>query len=75
MTGPTTPTTFFNGAPVGAILAERAQGVVAQFKGPDDSLIQENVFGPPLQALDRGETDADGAWQQAIDLLNELVGK
>jgi cellobiose transport system substrate-binding protein len=68
-----TPNEFFNGAPAGSILAERAQGVVAQFKGPDDSLIQENVFGPALQALDRGETDADGAWQQAIDLLHELV--
>jgi len=68
-----TPNEFFNGAPVGAILAGRAQGVVAQFKGPDDSLIQENVFGPALQALDRGEVDADGAWQQAIELLHELV--
>ncbi len=67
------PNAFFNNAPVGALLAGRAQGVVAQFKGPDDSLIQENVFGPPLQALDRGETDAEGAWQQAITLLNELV--
>ena len=68
-----TPNEFFQGAPAGAILAGRAQGVVAQFKGPDDSLIQENVFGPALQALDRGEADGDGAWQQAIDLLNELV--
>lgn len=64
---------FFNGAPTGAILAERAKGVFAQFKGPDDSLIQENVFGPALQALDRKETDADGAWQQALTLLNDLV--
>lgn len=69
-----TPNEFFNDAPVGAILAERAQGVVAQFKGPDDSVIQENVFGPALQALDRGETDAAGAWSQAIELLGELVG-
>lgn len=69
-----TPNEFFNGAPAGAILAERAQGVVAQLKGPDDSLIQENVFGPALQALDRGELDADGAWNEAIELLNELVG-
>ena len=67
------PNEFFKGAPVGAILAGRAQGVVAQFKGPDDSLIQENVFGPPLQALDRGEADGAAAWQQAIDLLHELV--
>jgi cellobiose transport system substrate-binding protein len=69
-----TPNDFFQGAPVGSILAGRAQGVTAQFKGPDDSLIQENVFGPPLQALDHGETDAAGAWQQALDLLKELVG-
>lgn len=68
-----TPNEFFNGAPTGAILAERAKGVVAQFKGPDDSLIQENVFGPALQAFDRGETDVDGAWEQAVTLLNELV--
>jgi cellobiose transport system substrate-binding protein len=67
------PNEFFQGAPAGAILAGRAQGVVAQFKGPDDSLIQENVFGPALQALDRGETDGAGAWEQAIGLLNELV--
>jgi cellobiose transport system substrate-binding protein len=67
------PNEFFNDAPVGAILAGRAEGVVAQFKGPDDSLIQENVFGPALQALDRKETDGAGAWQQALDLLNELV--
>ena len=53
-----TPNEFFNDAPVGEILAARAQGVVAQFKGPDDSVIQENVFGPPLQKLDRGEVDA-----------------
>lgn len=69
-----TPNELFNDAPTGAILAERAKGVVAQFKGPDDSVIQENVFGPPLSALDRGETDTQGAWDQALSLLNELVG-
>jgi len=69
-----TPNEFFQGAPAGAILAGRAQGVVAQFKGPDDSLIQENVFGPALSSLDRGETDTQGAWDQAIGLLNDLVG-
>ncbi|QAY72372.1 carbohydrate ABC transporter substrate-binding protein [Agromyces protaetiae] len=68
-----TPNAFFNDAPVGAILAGRAEGVVAQFKGPDDSVIQENVFGPPLSALDRGEVDAAAAWDQAIELLHELV--
>jgi cellobiose transport system substrate-binding protein len=68
-----TPNAFFNDAPVGSILAERAQGVVAQFKGPDDSVIQENVFGPALTALDQGDTDTQGAWEQALGLLNELV--
>ncbi len=68
-----TPRPFFNDAPVGQILASRAEGVVAQFKGPDDSVIQENVFGPALQALDQGTADADAAWDQAIQLLNELV--
>ncbi|AWB96712.1 sugar-binding protein [Agromyces badenianii] len=70
-----TPNEFFNGAPTGSILAARAEGVVAQFKGPDDSVIQENVFGPPLSALDRGEADATSAWDQAIELLHELVGE
>lgn len=68
-----TPNAFFNDAPTGAILAERAKGVVAQFKGADDSVIQENVFGPALSALDRGETDTAGAWEQAIALLGDLV--
>ena len=69
-----TPNEFFNGAPTGAILAERAQGIVAQFKGADDSVIQENVFGPPLQKLDRGEITTQQAWDEALSLLNELVG-
>ncbi|BDI21314.1 ABC transporter substrate-binding protein [Herbiconiux sp. L3-i23] len=67
------PNAFFNDAPVGAILAKRAEGVVAQYKGPDDSLIQENVFGPVLQKVDRGEVDATAGWSEAIALLNDLV--
>jgi cellobiose transport system substrate-binding protein len=69
-----TPNEFFNGAPTGQILAQRAEGVVAQFKGPDDSVIQENVFGPALTALDQGEVDTQGAWERAQQLLGELVG-
>ncbi|MBF0817199.1 ABC transporter substrate-binding protein [Microbacterium paludicola] len=68
-----TPNEFFNGAPTGAILAARAEGVVAQFKGPQDSVIQENVFGPALNKLDHGEADADAAWDEALSLLAELV--
>ena len=67
------PNEFFNNAPVGAILAARAEGVQAQFKGPDDSLIQENVFGPAIQALDQGKADATSGWDQAIQLLKDLV--
>ena len=68
-----TPNEFFNDAPTGAILAERAQGVVAQYKGPDDSVIQENVFGPALSALDRGEVDTAGAWDKALAELAKQV--
>ena len=53
---------MFNNAPTGAILASRAEGVVAQFKGPDDSVIQEKVFGVALTQLDAGKVDGEGAW-------------
>jgi cellobiose transport system substrate-binding protein len=69
-----TPNEFFNNAPAGAILAGRAQGVTAQFKGPDDSVIQENVFGPARQSLDDGSADAETSWNAAIALLHDLVG-
>ena len=68
-----TPNEFFNDAPTGAILAERAKGVVAQFKGPDDSVIQENAFQVALDALDRGEATPEEAWNQALELVNELT--
>ncbi|MCP2032539.1 cellobiose transport system substrate-binding protein [Okibacterium sp. HSC-33S16] len=69
-----TPNELFNDAPTGAILASRAEGVIAQFKGPDDSIIQENVFGPALKLLDTGKTkSADEAWDKAMSLLNDLV--
>ena len=64
---------FFNDAPVGEILASRAKGVVAQFKGPDDSVIQSQVFGPSVQLLDSGKANGDKAWANAMDLLKQLV--
>ena len=67
------PNAFFNDAPVGAILAGRAEGVVAQFKGPDDSVIQENVFGAITQKLDNGTADAESGWAEALALLDDLV--
>ncbi len=66
-------TKFFNNAPIGKILASRAEGVVAQYKGPDDSVIQEQVFGPSVQEIDSGKANGEKAWNDAITLLNQLV--
>lgn len=65
---------FFNDAPVGQIFSSRSQGVVAQVKGSEDSVIQDNVFGAVLDKVSQGEitTGAD-AWAQAMDLLHQLV--
>lgn len=46
---------------------------MAQFKGPQDSVIQENVFAPALKILDTKSGSADEAWDEAITLLNDLV--
>jgi cellobiose transport system substrate-binding protein len=72
VTGSSELTKFFNDAPVGQILGSRAAGVVAQFKGPDDSIIQEQVFGPSIKEIDSGTAGAK-AWDDAIALLNQLV--
>jgi cellobiose transport system substrate-binding protein len=66
-------TKFFNDAPIGALLAARSQGVVAQYKGPDDSVIQDQVFGPSIKDIDSGKVSGEKAWNNAIDLLNQLV--
>nr|WP_022883602.1 ABC transporter substrate-binding protein [Glaciibacter superstes] len=69
-----TPNELFNGAPTGAILASRAEGVVAQFKGPDDSVIQENVFQAVLDRIEAGELNAQTGWDEAQKLIGELLG-
>ena len=74
VTGESELTAFFNDAPVGEILAKRAEGVKAQFKGPDDSVIQEQVFGPSVQELDAGKADGQAAWDNAMALLDTVVG-
>lgn len=66
-------TKFFNDAPIGEILAKRAAGVVAQYKGPDDSIIQSQVFGPSIIALDGGKVDGAKGWSDAMALLDQLV--
>lgn len=69
-----TTSAFFNDAPVGEIFTNRAKGVVAQVKGPEDSVIQDNVFGPVLDQISQGEiTDGAAAWDAAMVLLDQLV--
>ena len=72
VTGKNELSAFFGDAPVGEILSRRAEGVVPQFKGPDDSIIQSQVFGPAVKSIDKG-VPADEAWNQAMGLLKELV--
>ncbi len=73
VTGPSDLTKFFNDAPLGEILAKRAGGVVAQYKGPDDSVIQSQVFGPAVKSIDGGKANGQQAWDQAMKLLDQLV--
>jgi cellobiose transport system substrate-binding protein len=73
VTGSSDLTKFFNDAPIGAILASRADGVVAQYKGPDDSVIQSQVFGPSIQALDAGKATGAEAWSKSMELLKQLI--
>lgn len=63
---------FFNDAPIAEILTKRAEGIKAQFKGPDDSTIQEQVFGPSAISLDQG-VSGDKAWADAMTLFNQLI--
>ena len=72
VTGSSELSTFFNDAPLGTILARRAEGVVAQHKGPQDSVIQSQVFGPAIKSIDKG-VPADQAWNDAIGLLKQVV--
>ncbi|QUQ65263.1 ABC transporter substrate-binding protein [Kutzneria sp. CA-103260] len=57
---------YFGDAKTGALYAEQAKKVAkAQYKGPQDGQIQDNVFAPALQAVEQGKAAADG-WQQAV---------
>jgi cellobiose transport system substrate-binding protein len=63
---------LFNDAPVGEILAHRAEGVVPQFKGEKDSVIQDTVFGGVITELNAGQiTSIDQAWERLAALLDE----
>lgn len=65
----------YNDAPIGQILAGRSVGVVAQFKGPQDSVIQDNVFGDIVNRINAGEfADGGAAWSAALTKLAEELG-
>jgi cellobiose transport system substrate-binding protein len=58
---------YFGDAKIGQLYAEQARKVThAQYKGPGDGQIQENVTSPALQAVEQG-TPPDQAWQQVLD--------
>jgi cellobiose transport system substrate-binding protein len=58
--------TYFGGVKTGALFAAQAYKVgPAQYKGPADGQIQENVFAPALQSVEQG-TSADEAWRAAL---------
>jgi len=64
---------YFGGTKVGELFATQAKKVdKAQYKGPKDGQIQENVTTPALAAVEQGKSPADG-WQQAVDGVKKLV--
>jgi len=64
---------YFGDAKIGQLYAEQARKVTkAQYKGPGDGQIQENVTTPALQAVEQG-TPADQAWQQVVDGAKKIV--
>ena len=63
---------YFNDQKVGALFAARAEGVVAQHKGPHDGAIQENASSPALQAVEGGTSPEDG-WNQFVTEAKEIA--
>lgn len=63
---------YFGDTKIGALFAEQAKKVSkAQYKGPHDGQIQDNVVGPALTAVEQGKSAQDG-WQQAVDGAKKL---
>jgi cellobiose transport system substrate-binding protein len=61
-----TTNAYFADPKTGALYAELAKKLTkAQYKGPADGQIQDDVFAPALQAVEQGKSAADG-WQQAV---------
>jgi cellobiose transport system substrate-binding protein len=64
---------YFGAVKIGELFAAQAKKVTkAQYKGPKDGQIQENVTSPALAAVEQGASPQDG-WQQAVDGAKKLV--
>jgi cellobiose transport system substrate-binding protein len=64
---------YFGSTKVGELFANQAKKVTkAQYKGPRDGQIQENVTSPALAAVEQGASPEDG-WKQAVDGAKKLV--
>jgi cellobiose transport system substrate-binding protein len=64
---------FFNDAPTGEILANRAAAVeVSPFKGPNYFAIHQTVADAITRVDVDNTDDADSSWQKAVQAYNEL---
>ena len=64
---------FFNDAPVGEILANRADAItVTPFKGPNYFAIHETVANALIRADVNQTDDAESSWEKALAEYNEL---
>jgi cellobiose transport system substrate-binding protein len=64
---------YFGDAQIGSLFAAQAKKVSkAQYKGPKDGQIQENVTSPALAAVEQGTSPQDG-WAQAVAGAKKLV--
>ncbi|GGP71811.1 ABC transporter substrate-binding protein [Saccharothrix coeruleofusca] len=58
---------YFGGEKVGQLFSEQANKVAgAQYKGPKDGDIQDNVISPALLSVEQGGSPEDG-WKQAVE--------
>lgn len=64
---------YFGDVKVGELYAEQARKVTkAQYKGPGDAQIQENVVKPALQSVEQGKAPAE-VWQQIVDGAKKIA--
>ncbi len=57
---------YFGDARTGALFAAQAKKVgAAQYKGPKDGQIQDNVFRPVLESVEQGK-NVDEAWRTVV---------